>query len=290
MKSSCDTAVSEILVQNGRVCGVRCADGEVVLARRAVLADVAVPALYGELLRHARLPSRTHAALRDFDWDPATVKVDFAVSAPVPWADPPDRMPGTVHILDSVADMALWTGQLEAGLVPSRPFLLMGQMTTTDPTRSPTGTESAWAYTHVPQHVRGDAGGVGGTVTGRWDRSDGERFADRIQARIERVAPGFGSRILARRVLTPPDLERRDGNLVGGAIGGGTSALHQQLIFRPMPGLGRAETPVKGLYLASSGAHPGGGVHGACGANAARAALAHDRLRAPLRSRAMRPE
>ena len=88
-------------------------------------------------------------------------------------------------------------------------------------------------------------------------------------------------------MLTPPDLERRNANLVGGAIGGGTSAVHQQLIFRPMPGLGRPETPVKGLFLASSGAHPGGGVHGACGANAARAALAHDKLR--FRTRAGRP-
>ena len=88
-------------------------------------------------------------------------------------------------------------------------------------------------------------------------------------------APGFGDRILARRVLGPRELEARDENLVGGALNGGTANLHQQLVFRPVPGLGRAETPVKGLYLASASAHPGGGVHGACGANAARAALAH---------------
>ncbi len=100
-----------------------------------------------------------------------------------------------------------------------------------------------------------------------------ERFADRMQARIEAHAPGFGSRVLARRVLSPPELERRNANLVGGAVGGGSSALDQQLIFRPVPGLGRAGTPIRGLYLASASAHPGGAVHGACGANAARAAL-----------------
>ena len=99
-----------------------------------------------------------------------------------------------------------------------------------------------------------------------------------MQARLERLAPGFGSRVVARRVLGPRELEARDANLVGGAINGGTAQLHQQLVFRPMPGLGRAETPVRGLFLGSASAHPGGGVHGACGANAARAALAHARI------------
>jgi phytoene dehydrogenase-like protein len=154
--------------------------------------------------------------------------------------------------------------------------MLAGQMTTADPTRSPTGTESMWAYTHVPQHATRDAGDGG--IRGEWDESDCERFADRMQERIERLAPGFGSRILVRRVLGPRQLEARDANLVGGAINGGTSQLHQELIFRPVPGLGRAETPVRGLYLASASAHPGGGVHGAAGMNAARAALASHRL------------
>jgi len=108
-------------------------------------------------------------------------------------------------------------------------------------------------------------------------------MADHMQQKIEQAAPGFTDRILARRILAPPDLQNRDANLVGGALNGGTAALHQQLIFRPIPGLGRAETPIHGLYLGSAAAHPGGGVHGACGANAARAALAHHRvhLRAP---------
>ncbi|HEU5044105.1 MAG TPA: NAD(P)/FAD-dependent oxidoreductase, partial [Nocardioidaceae bacterium] len=95
----------------------------------------------------------------------------------------------------------------------------------------------------------------------------------RMQALVEEHAPGFSSRVVSRRVLGPRELEARDENLVGGAINGGTARLRQQLFLRPVPGLGRAETPVKGLYLASASAHPGGGVHGACGANAARAAL-----------------
>ena len=160
--------------------------------------------------------------------------------------------------------------------MPARPFLVMGQMTTSDPTRSPAGTESMWAYTHVPQRVVGDAGDEG--ITGAWDHSDCERLADRMQARVERLAPGFGERVLARRILGPLELEARNENLVGGAINAGTSQLHQQLVFRPIPGWGRAETGVPGLYLGSASAHPGGGVHGAAGMNAARAALLHARL------------
>jgi phytoene dehydrogenase-like protein len=282
----CDSEVTSIDVVDGRAVGVRLAGGDQIRARRAVLADVAAPALYGGLVPAESLPTRTRTAIRRFQWDPSTVKVDFALSGPIPWAGTPAKAPGTVQIFDSVSDMTMWAAQLEAGYIPADPLLLLGQMTTTDPTRSAAGTESVWAYTHVPQQVRGDAGD--GSITGSWDSSDSERMADRLQARIEQRAPGFGSRIIARRMLTPLDLERRNANLVGGAIGGGTSAVHQQLVFRPVPGLGRAETPIASLYLASSSAHPGGGVHGACGANAARAALLHDRIRSPLRIRARR--
>jgi phytoene dehydrogenase-like protein len=157
--------------------------------------------------------------------------------------------------------------------------VLVGQMTTSDPTRSPPGTESAWAYTHVPQQIRADAGG---RISGRWDDADRDAIAERIEDRIEARAPGFRDLIVARHVMTPPGLEDLDPSLVGGDISGGTQQIHQQLVFRPVPGLGRPETPVTGLFLGSSSAHPGGGVHGACGANAARAALAHHRWRRRL--------
>ena len=125
--------------------------------------------------------------------------------------------------------------------------------------------------------MRGDAGDEG--LDGTWDESERDRFAARMEARIEAHAPGFRDRILARHLMSPPDLEAANRNLVGGDISGGTAQLHQQLIFRPVPGLARAETPIKHLYLASASAHPGGAVHGAPGANAARAALLHHRLR-----------
>ncbi len=270
----CGTGVTAIEVDRRRVTGVRLADGSRLAARR-VLADVSAPALYQRLLPPSCVPPRVRRAMASFGWDPGTIKVDWAIDGGVPWAVAPATAPGTVHIADSVAEMSSAVAQVAAGVLPAAPFLLAGQMTTADPDRSPAGTESLWAYTHVPHRVRGDAGGE---LTGAWDAAELEGFADRVQERIEARAPGFGERVLARRILGPRELEARDANLVGGAIGGGTQQLHQQLIFRPVPGLGRPETCVRGLYLASSSAHPGGGVHGAPGDNAARAALARSRL------------
>jgi phytoene dehydrogenase-like protein len=270
----CGTRVERVVVRDGRAVAVRTAAGEVGVGK-AVLADVVAPNLYGGLLAWDDLPSRVQQRMRRFEWDPATVKVDWALSGSVPWDPAPAVAPGCVHIADSIDDLTMGAAQITTGLIPAKPFLLTGLMTTTDPTRSPAGTESAWAYTHVPRQVRGDAGDAG--LTGSWDESESQRFADRMQARIERYAPGFGERVLARRILAPQDLQDRNSNLVGGSVNGGTAAVHQQLIFRPYPGTGRAETPVRGLYLASSSAHPGGGVHGGAGSNAARAALAHDR-------------
>jgi phytoene dehydrogenase-like protein len=277
------TEATRIEVDRGRATGVITADGELLRAGRGVVADVAAPALFGRLVAREDLPSRTSRGMRSFQLDPGTVKVDWALDRPVPWRSAPAYAPGTVHVAASVEDMTEALGQVQARAVPARPFLLTGQMTTSDPTRSPAGTESFWAYTHVPQLVASDAGD--GTVRGTWNRDDCERFADRMQARIEELAPGFGDGIRARRVLGPREMEARDANLIGGAINGGTSQLHQQLFFRPVPGAGRAETSIKGLYLGSASAHPGGGVHGAPGMNAARAAVFHARLRPSLPGR-----
>ncbi|MGW5639884.1 phytoene desaturase family protein, partial [Streptomyces sp. NPDC003832] len=280
----CGRRVERILVRGGRAVGVRTAAGDEITARRAVLADVSVPALYGRLLDDEHLPARLRADLRRFEWDFATFKVDWALDGPVPWQAEQASRAGTVHLADGVDELTRFAAQIATRQVPDRPFLLFGQMTTADPTRSPSGTESAWAYTHVPQEIDGDAADEG--ITGRWDTADQERMADRVEQQVERFAPGFRSLIRARRVLAPPTLQALDANLHGGALNGGTAALHQQLFFRPIVGTGRPETCVPGLFLASAGAHPGGGVHGAPGANAARAAL--HRGRPPGLTRAQR--
>jgi phytoene dehydrogenase-like protein len=281
-KLQCSTPVTGVVVRGGRAVAVRTAAGDEVDAGRAVLADVDAPALYRRLVGEEHLPSRVVRALDRFNWDHATVKVDWTLDAPIPWASEAARQAGTVHVADTVDTLTVQATQLQLGLVPDPLFLIVGQQGRADPTRAPEGKEAAWAYAHVPQDVRGDAGDDG--ITGAWDDADAQWMADRIEGEIERLAPGFRSLVRGRHILTPPALEAADANLVGGATNGGTSQLHQQLVFRPVPGLGRAGTPVAGLFLASSSAHPGGGVHGACGANAARAALAADRLR-PARRR-----
>ncbi|WP_413760329.1 phytoene desaturase family protein [Streptomyces sp. MMBL 11-3] len=267
----CGQRVSNVVVRKGRAVAVRTAGGDTVSARRAVLADVSAPALYGELVDSADLPPQVLDDLRRFQWDFATFKVDWALDGAVPWQAPEAALAGTVHLADGVDELTRFAAQVAMGQVPDRPFALFGQMTTSDPTRSPEGTESAWAYTHVPHRIKGDAGDDG--LTGSWDAKEQELMADRVERQVERFAPGFRSLIRSRRVLAPPTLQSMDANLYGGAINGGTTALHQQLFFRPVPGTGRPETPVKNLFLASASAHPGGGVHGAPGSNAARAAL-----------------
>ncbi|MFF4978852.1 phytoene desaturase family protein [Streptomyces sp. NPDC001046] len=271
----CGQRVERIVVGGGWALGVRTAAGDAVRARRAVLADVSVPALYGGLVEPEHLPAQLLEDLRRFQWDFATFKVDWALDGTVPWQAEQAARAGTVHLADGMDELTRFAAQIAMRQVPDRPFLIFGQMTTSDASRSPRGTESAWAYTHLPHDIRADAADEG--ITGSWDAKDQELMADRMERQVERFAPGFRALICGRRILAPPTLQALDANLAGGAINGGTTAMHQQLFFRPLPGTGRPETPVPGLYLASSGAHPGGGVHGAPGANAARAALRRHR-------------
>ncbi|MFD9518189.1 phytoene desaturase family protein [Streptomyces sp. NPDC059979] len=281
----CGERVASVVVRSGTAVGVRTAGGDTIDARRAVLADTSAPTLYRDLVGEEHLPSRLLRDLERFQWDFATFKVDWALTGPVPWTAPQAAGAGTVHVAEGVDGLTRFATQIAMGEVPHEPFALFGQMTTADPSRSPAGTESAWAYTHVPQRITADAGPDG--ITGSWDAREQEAMADRIEAQVERFAPGFRARIAARRILAPTTLQAMDENLHNGAIDNGTTALHQQAIFRPTPGTGRPETPVKNLYLASAAAHPGGGVHGAPGANAARAALRRHGLH-PLLHRAQR--
>ncbi|MEU8238708.1 NAD(P)/FAD-dependent oxidoreductase [Actinoplanes missouriensis] len=256
--------VERILVARGRAMGVRTADGRDWRARRAVIADVPAPALYLDLVGERWLPPRLVEDLAHFRWDGATLKVDWAVQSAVPWTNPAASGAGTVHLGADLNDLTRYAAQIATDELPPKPFLLLGQMTTADPSHSPAGTESMWAYTHLPHRKS-------------WSADEISEHVERMEAVIEDHAPGFRSAVVGRNVFSPTDLENENPSLVGGALGGGTSAAFQQLFLRPIPGLGRSDTPVDRLFLGSASAHPGGGVHGAPGANAARAALARDR-------------
>jgi phytoene dehydrogenase-like protein len=282
----CQSRVTKVVVRRRRAVAVRTWRGDLVDARRAVLADVSAPVLYTELIGQEHLPAGFSADLLNFQWDTSTVKVDWALRHPVPWQSAPAAHAGTVHVADDFDNLTEFSSQLAMGCLPARPFLLFGQQSRADPGRSPPGTETAWAYTHVPRVVRQDAAGTIPMAPGSNSDYWLSAFIERIESRVESLAPGFRESILGRHVFGPRDLQTSDANLDGGAIGGGTAQLHQQLVFRPVPGTARAETPIANLYLASSSAHPGGGVHGAAGASAARAArLAAPRVRSAILGR-----
>ncbi|WP_232716953.1 phytoene desaturase family protein [Gordonia metallireducens] len=261
----CDTRVTGIDVRGGRAVGVVDSGGRRWKADRAVLADVSAPALYTELLSPGDVPSRVLDDLERFTWDTPVVKVNYAIDGKIPWRSTNLAGAGTVHLGADARNIAYSTADIETGNIPEHPFLLFGQMTTADAGRSPTGTESAWSYSHLPRGVTDDEAA--------------RLLAARMDAVLEEHAPGVSDMVVGRHVQTPHDLQNSDANLVHGTVNGGTAQLFQQLVFRPTPGAGGATTPVDRLYLAGSAAHPGGGVHGACGNNAARAALASDGLR-----------
>jgi phytoene dehydrogenase-like protein len=265
----CDHRAVEIELRGGRAAAVR-ADGERYEAARAVIADVGVPQLYRELLPSQALSGRFLRDLDRFQYDNATVKVDWTLNGPIPWTAELARAAGTVHVAEGVDALTRQAADIACRLLPAEPYLVLGQYARTDPSRAPAGKETAWAYTHVPQRIEGD---VRGELEGSWDEREIDLFADRIEEQVEALAPGFRSLIRGRHVITPPAFERLNRNLVNGALNGGTAQLHQQLVFRPVPSLARPETPVHGLYLGSASAHPGGGVHGGPGANAALAAI-----------------
>jgi phytoene dehydrogenase-like protein len=282
----CGVRVDRIVIRGGRAAAVRTADGRELEAGRAIVGAIDAPQLLGALVGGERLPEPTRRGLERFQWDNATVKLDFALSGPIPWTAPGAERAGTIHVADSVDALTEATSELSRGLVPRRPFLVAGQYTRADPTRAPEGGEVFWAYTHVPREVRGDAGED--AITGAWDEREGEAMAERMTDEVERLAPGFRALVRDRHLTLPDDLQAQDRSLDHGSINGGTAQLWQQLVWRPVPGLARPETAIANLYLGSSSAHPGGGVHGAAGANAARAAL-HTRplqaLRRPFAAR-----
>jgi phytoene dehydrogenase-like protein len=257
--------VDRILVRQRRAVAVQTAQGDEIPAAHAILADVGAPALYFQLLDPSHVPSWLRRSIQRFRYGWGTFKMDWALSGPVPWASAEAREAAVVHAGDSIADLLAFTHQVRAGKLPSNPYLVIGQQSLVDSSRAPAGNHTLWAYSHVPSFPDGGWG------------PHREKFADRIEQRIEGLAPGFRDLIRARGIHAPVDLEAMDENLVGGDLGGGSAHFDHSLFFRPAFPYFRYRTPVRGLYLCSASTHPGAGVHGACGFNAARMALLDNR-------------
>jgi phytoene dehydrogenase-like protein len=208
-----------------------------------------------QLLRIAgdRLPARYRRALGRYRYGPGVFKLDWALDGPIPWKAPACSRAGTVHLGSTLPEIAASERAVWRGELSERPYVIVVQQTLFDPTRAPEGKHTGWAYCHVPN---------GSTID----------MTERIEAQVERFAPGFQDLILARSVMSPRALERHDPNYIGGDINGGVQDLGQ-LFTRPVARLNPYATPVRGLYLCSSSTPPGGGVHGMCGYFAAQAAL-----------------
>jgi len=245
--------VNELTSLGGRVingCWVRSLND--LPPARAVLLDVSPRALIR--LAGDRLPSGYRNALERFRHGPGICKVDWALAGPVPWTAEACRDTVTVHLGGTLAEIARSESDVAAGRHPERPYCIVVQASVVDPTRAPAGRQTLWAYCHVPPGSPVD-------------------MTDRIEAQIERFAPGFRDLVLARVTTTAADAERRNPNYVGGDINGGMATL-RQTIFRPTTRWNPYRTAVPGIYLCSASTPPGGAVHGMCGYGAARAALA----------------
>jgi len=198
-----------------------------------------------------RLQKTYRKAMRDFRYGPGIFKIDYALSSPIPWAARECYRAITVHLGGTMEEIARSEFAARHGAIAEKPFVLVAQPSLFDPTRAPEGKHVAWMYCHLPH-------------------GSAEDMTDRIEAQVERFAPGFKDCVIARRTWSPVQLEAMDANLIGGDIGGGELSM-RQFFFRPA--LGNYYTGTRNLYLCSSSTPPGGGVHGMCGYHAARMAL-----------------
>ena len=241
---------------------VRSSGGEILAGRRVTFARelgdaraVFFSVTPRQLARigQGRLPEGYRRRLLRYRYGPAAFKLDWALSAPIPWRAPECARAATVHLGGTLEEIAQGEAAVAQGGHPDRPFVLLVQPSLFDDTRAPAGRHTAWAYCHVPN---------GST----------EDMTERIERQVERFAPGFRDLILARHVFTPATLEQHNENYIGGDIVGGANDL-RQLLARPVLALDPYAIPVRGWYLCSASTPPGGGVHGMAGSHAAHAAL-----------------
>jgi phytoene dehydrogenase-like protein len=217
----------------------------------AVLLDVTPRQLLS--LAGERLPRRYQRGLTRYRYGAGVFKLDWALDGPIPWTAAEAARGGTVHLGGTLDEIAAAEEAVARGGHPERPFVLLVQPSSFDPTRAPPGKHTAWAYCHVPNGSTAD-------------------MTNAIEAQVERFAPGFHDRVIARSAMDTIEVERRNPNYVGGDIIGGRQDL-RQLFTRPVARPVPYSTPLPGVFLCSSSTPPGGGVHGMCGYWAARAAL-----------------
>ncbi len=267
--------VARISVTDDRAVGVELADGERIEARRAVIAGVTPPILYGRLLAGVPVPRALQKSAERYRFGPGTLMVHLALSRAPEWEAGAELSQfAYVHVAPFLADLADTYAQACAGLLPAEPLLVVGQTSAVDPSRTPAGENGAVLWVQVralPAQIRGDAAGA---IEARDWSAAAEPYADRVLAKLERYAPGVGDLVLDRAVLTPADLERHDPNLGGGDSIGGSMHLRQNFLFRPFPAVADYETGIDRLLMVGAATWPGAGVNAISGYNVAHKLLA----------------
>lgn len=290
------TPVRRILVESGRTVGVETADGTRIGADDAVLASVTPTQLYGDLLEHDAVPSDVRAQAADYRYGRGNMQIHLALRRPPRWRGPDGAVDAdlaqaaVVHVTDGPDGVSRAVNEAGRGLLPARPTIVVGQHTAVDPSRAPEGGAVLWIQLQeCPTELVGDAGGTipvdtmgvdTMAVHGGWTAQVAHAYADRVVDRIAAHVPDLHEDIVGRAVLSPPDLEAANPNLVGGDPYAGACQLDQFLFWRPLPALRGHRTPVTGLYHIGASTHPGPGLSGASGHM-----VAHEVLRPDIPSR-----
>jgi phytoene dehydrogenase-like protein len=264
----CGASVREIELAGSRVAGVRLSGGESIAADRVIATTS--PAALLELLPPGKLPGRVERRLSRWRYGLGTLKLDYALSAPVPWRSPQARRAGVVHVGGPLHEIATSLHQALLGHLPERPALVVGQQSLHDGSRTPRGAQTLYVYARVPQRLEVDESAM----------------AMPVEHQLERFAPGFRELVLGRSIRSPKQIEAENASMRDGDLASGSCQPDQQLIFRPAPALCRGRSPLPGLYVAGAWVHPGPGVHGISGRAAAEALLADLRLPQRLLKRA----
>ena len=255
----CGSAVKEVAIADGAASGIVLEDGEVVTVRRAVIANLTPPVLFGALVPESSQPESFRRQIRGYRHGPGTMMIHLALDDLPPWRAGLELAGYSyIHISPYMEDMSLAYQQAISGFLPERPTLVVGQPTAVDPTRAPDGKHILWVQVRmVPGVIAGDAASE--IEANDWD-TVGDQYADRVIGLIEDYAPGLTDIILGRHVLTPKDLEAYNPNLSGGDSLGGSHHLMQHFALRPFPGWTRYKTPISRLYMCGAGTWPGAGV------------------------------
>ncbi|GAA4360767.1 phytoene desaturase family protein [Paeniglutamicibacter cryotolerans] len=258
------TRAESIEVREGRAVAVNTPEGS-IRARKGILASVSVPELYGELLKAPDLAPGVAEQAATYRPGRAAMQIHVALAGPVPWTDQRLAHTPLIHVSSGSDSTAIACAQAEAGLLPGNPTIVVGQQCVLDPSRAPAGQATLWLQLQeLPYEPSGDAAGFLDTSKG-WDEQLVSDYTDRVLDKIEVYAPGLRALVRGIRAISPWELSKLNRNAVGGDPYGGAVELYQNLLWRPLPRMGRGRSPVKDLWHIGAATHPGPGLGGGSG-------------------------